>query len=330
MSTTREIKVYAHRGASFVAPENTIAAFKAAADLGADGFETDVQLTKEGKMVMHHNYTIDANSNGHGVIADMTVEELKAFDFGFWKDASFEGEKIPTLEECLEAGRAFEQINVELKAPMNRSIPFVKPVADAIEKSGLKDKIIVSAFDHSLLREMKQLLPDLRVGILTSVMSKQMMETMKQMQQLLPDVPLCDLDVSQIPFPAESTQMLSALGIPGSDPMKVAAEFMKSMAATYPGMTFRQIQETMVAQQDLPAYTKSLDLHADFLHCQYQSCLLDPTLVDQMHEMGVGVNPWTVDREEDMKALISMGVDGIITNRPDLLINILKENEREN
>lgn len=159
--------VIAHRGASYVAPENTMAAFRAAKEICADGFEADVQLTRDGRMVIHHNYTIDANSNGSGQISAMSLEELRKFDFGLWKGKEFAGERIVTFVECLEIAKAFRIVNIELKAPLDRSIPYVECVVKAIKETGLTDKIILSAFDHSLLHDVKKILPEIRVGILT-------------------------------------------------------------------------------------------------------------------------------------------------------------------
>ncbi len=320
---SHKVNIIAHRGASYIAPENTRAAFEAAFELDADGFETDVQLTGDGKLVIHHNYTIDANSDGQGLISEMTVDALKQYDFGSWKGASFKGEHILTLDECLREGQKFRLINVELKAPMNREISYVKPVADAIKKSGIQDKIIISAFDHNLLREMKEYLPEVRVGALTSVLTEKMIDMMRKTETLLPDMPLHRIDFSKMEFPSNSAEMISSLGIPGADAPKVFAEFIQSMSATYPGKTFKEIESTMLAQQDLASYVKSLDFALDYLHCQYQSCFLNPSLVPEMHAMGIGVNPWTVDEEEDMKKLIDLKVDGIITNRPDLLLKLV-------
>ena len=91
----------AHRGASFHAPENTRTAFLKAYELAADGIETDLQLTADGEIVIHHNYYIDNTSNGRGAIALMRTEELKQYDFGSYKDAAFAGERILTLQELL-------------------------------------------------------------------------------------------------------------------------------------------------------------------------------------------------------------------------------------
>lgn len=315
--------VIAHRGASAIAPENTIAAFLAAQRLGTDGIETDVQLTREGKLVMHHNYTIDANSNGSGRISDMSLEEIRRFDFGSWKGPEFAGEKIPTLDECLAVTSPFRVINIELKAPMNRSIPYVQPVADAIAASGLQEKIIVSAFDHTLLREMKQYLPSLRVGALTlpSIAGN---PSAALMQSCFPDnVPMDRIRPEALRLPKENIMDGNPLGVNGKDLPAILMELAHSMSAMYPGDTLREIMDQLERQNNLDTYIAGLDFHVDYLHCEYHSCLSDPQLIEKLHQRGVGVNPWTVDTPADLLAILAMQPDGIITNRPDTLLSLL-------
>ena len=110
-------KILAHRGANKHAPQNTIPAFLKAIELGADGVENDVHLTKDGELVICHNYTIDETSDGKGNISDYTLEELKKFDFGSYFSPDFAGTKIPTLHEFLEIADPFSIINVEIKSP---------------------------------------------------------------------------------------------------------------------------------------------------------------------------------------------------------------------
>ena len=109
--------ILAHAGASLLAPENTLPALKEAKEIGADGFETDVRMTKDHQLVLHHDDSIGHESNGEGLISEMTLEELQTYDFGSWFSPEYEGEKILTLEECLEAAKEldFERINLELK-----------------------------------------------------------------------------------------------------------------------------------------------------------------------------------------------------------------------
>ena len=114
-------KIIAHRGASKAAPQNTLAAFKKAKAMGAHGFENDVHLTKDGVIVVCHNPTIDATSNGTGAICDMTLEELRQYDFGSYFSPEFAGEKIPTLK-FYEVAQGLEIVNVEIKTSEQRFV----------------------------------------------------------------------------------------------------------------------------------------------------------------------------------------------------------------
>mgnify|MGYP003538240392 CR=1 FL=1 len=87
-------QIIAHRGASYLAPENTLTAFKKAMELGADGVEMDVQQTSDAGLVIHHDYMIDLHTDISGKIYDMTMGDLKTLDFGSWKDVLFKDEKV--------------------------------------------------------------------------------------------------------------------------------------------------------------------------------------------------------------------------------------------
>ena len=108
-------QIIAHRGASYLAPENTLVAFRKAMEIGADGVEMDVQQTRDKKLVIHHDFVIDWHTDMRGQIYDMTMEELKALDFGSWKDVSYKDERIATLQEALALCREMEGTLVQLE-----------------------------------------------------------------------------------------------------------------------------------------------------------------------------------------------------------------------
>lgn len=162
-----KIKILAHRGASFFAPENTKAAFVKAYDFGVSGIETDLQLTADGEIVIHHNYYIDSTSDGKGAIALKTLDELKKYDFGSYKGEQFAGERILTLSELLPVLKDYSLINLELKSHMDKSVDFVGKILETVSASGLADKILYSSFDENLIGEVKRRRPHSRVGLLT-------------------------------------------------------------------------------------------------------------------------------------------------------------------
>ncbi|MCA9212215.1 MAG: hypothetical protein KDB27_04045 [Planctomycetales bacterium] len=107
--------ICAHRGASDTHPENTLAAFHEAVRLGAHMIEFDVALSKDGKLVLTHDTTVDRTTNGKGPISQLTLEELKSLDAGSWKGDRFKGQRIPTLDEALTVMPDNIWLNVHLK-----------------------------------------------------------------------------------------------------------------------------------------------------------------------------------------------------------------------
>ena len=160
-------KRLAHRGASAYAPENTIPAFDLACEMGADAFELDVHLTKDGKAVVIHDDTIDRTGNGSGPVDGMTYEELLAYDFSNGME-SFAGVRIPLLEEVFDL--AYQKnifVNVEIKENQIRdSYPILEKVLEIEKRCGMFGNVIYSSFNHYLLRELKSISGDIPAGIL--------------------------------------------------------------------------------------------------------------------------------------------------------------------
>ncbi|HHU84720.1 MAG TPA: glycerophosphodiester phosphodiesterase [Clostridiales bacterium] len=155
----KEIKVISHRGANRYAPQNTMPAFEKAVELGVDGIEVDVHMTKDGEIVICHNYTIDETSNGLGKIADYSLKELEKFDFGSYFSSRFVGTKIPTLEEFLSLIKSsdIEIMNIEIKTPIHGEEGLVQKTFDMVKAYGLFDRLLLSSFDRKLLIEAKEI-----------------------------------------------------------------------------------------------------------------------------------------------------------------------------
>ncbi len=166
--------VIAHRGANIECPQNTMIAFKRSMELGCDGFETDIHLTKDGIPVLCHNFTIDETSNGRGAIKDMTLEELREFDFGKYKDEKFEGTPIPTLEEFLtlaaSMGDQMKVLDIEIKSEHfgEGGTELAKKTLDMVNEFELMDKLLISSFDPAILVVCKKIDPKCKTGVLYS------------------------------------------------------------------------------------------------------------------------------------------------------------------
>jgi glycerophosphoryl diester phosphodiesterase len=242
----RKVLIFAHRGASGMAPENTAASFKKAVDLGADGIELDVQLTSDGHIVVVHDERLGRTCNGSGMVMDLTLEYLRKLDFGGWYSEKFSGEKIPLLDEVIELTKESGTVlNIEIKAIPGKYNPGIEEkLAGIIKENGIEGRTIISSFNHFSLEKLK----DMHDGI--------------------------------------------------------------NIAPLYVGMF-----------KDICGYAAKL--RADFIHPIYESVTED--VISSCKACGIGVNVWTVDMNEDIRKMAVMGVTGIIANRPDEALRILKE-----
>ena len=162
-------KIFAHRGASGYAPENTLEAFALAITQGADGIELDVQLTKDGIPVVIHDETIERVTEKKGWVKDHTLKELKELTVLKNKFPEYSAAKIPTLEEVLDAVKASGiQVNIELKTGIYWYPEIEKKVAAIVEETGMKDRVIYSSFNHYSVQKMKSIVPDAETAYLFS------------------------------------------------------------------------------------------------------------------------------------------------------------------
>lgn len=150
-----KVKVIAHRGYSSQFPENTLAAFQGACELGVDYIETDVQLTKDGVLVLFHDTGLNRITGVEGNVIDYTYEELCTMDAGSWFGAEFAGEKIPTLEEALTYLQGEEcHIYLELK-DIGAVDGFAEKVLTTVADYGMLDRCVFASFNYEYLRTIK-------------------------------------------------------------------------------------------------------------------------------------------------------------------------------
>jgi glycerophosphoryl diester phosphodiesterase len=241
-------KIFAHRGASGYAPENTLEAFALAITQGADGIELDVQLTKDGIPVVIHDETIDRVTEKKGWVKDYTLKELKELTVLKNKFPEYSAAKIPTLEEVLDAVKASGiQVNIELKTGIYWYPEIEQKVADLVKKAGMEERVIYSSFNHYSIQQMKKIVPE-----------------------------------------AETAYLYS-------DVILNVAEYAKN--------------------------TKVDGLHSAVYHVKMADFL------KEYLGSNLNVRVWTVNEKADMKWLIDAGVTAIITNYPDMAVQIKKEAE---
>ncbi len=159
--------IFAHRGASAHAPENTMAAFYLALEQGAPAIEFDVKLSADGEVVLLHDQTVNRTTNATGNVSHLPLADLRELDAGAWFGAAFRHEKIPTLHEVFAAFGDLLVMNIELT---NYSTPFdalVPKVADLIKRYEVQEHVYFSSFyPHNLMRAA-QLLPSVPRAQLT-------------------------------------------------------------------------------------------------------------------------------------------------------------------
>ena len=236
--------IIAHRGDKACAPENTLSAFKQAADKGAAGIEFDVKLTADGQVIVMHDQTVDRTTNGSGDVSKLTLAAVRDLDAGVQFPGKFPGEKVPTLEEVFETIGNRLYMNVELTNYHTPNDALVARVVELVRKHGLENLVLFSSFFPWNLRKARLLLPAVPRGLLT---------------------------------------------LPG--------------LLGYWGRTFGW-------RGDVQA------LHPHFTG-------VTAGLVDRVHVAGKRINIWTVLAETDIKRMIGLGVDGIITADLALTLRLL-------
>lgn len=299
----------AHRGGRDVRPENTLYSYAYAIELGATSIECDMQLTKDGQIVMSHNPILNSDitrdENGNYIennkydIRLMTVDELKKFDVGvmdpncgeyydlhgktqFTYDA-----KIPTLEELMQLIQSYGDknivSNIETKSYpdpasagyKNNADPkkFVEIFNNIVKKYDMEDRVVLQSFDWQTLIEMKKLNPN----ISTSALWQEQPSWGRDSESLRR-------------YEKKKSSWLGGLDIKDyqGNPVKAAHAIGADIISPY---------YTEISKQD----------------------------VDEAHSLGMKVVPWTVNNEKDMNMLLDMGVDGIISDKPWLLKQVLEK-----
>ena len=169
------MKIWAHRGCSYAWPENTLQAFEAACKYNITGIELDIQLTKDDKIVVIHDETVDRTTNGTGKVKDFTLEEIKKLKIA--THPGFLGIKkythVPTIEEVFDLLKPYCQkkgllINIELKTNKERYEGIENMILSLVKEYNLEQYIVYSSFNPDSVILIKQKNPDAKVGILNS------------------------------------------------------------------------------------------------------------------------------------------------------------------
>lgn len=163
------VVVTSHRGAGSLEPENTLRAIRRAIALGIDQIEIDVQLTKDGHLILMHDPTVERTTNGSGKIADLTLIEIRQFDAG-------NGERVPTLDEALALLDGKVILQIELKGPGT-----AQPTVSAVMNAGKEAQVVLTSFMHQELRDAQRLNSRLRLGALWGRLPADVVQQTKQL-----------------------------------------------------------------------------------------------------------------------------------------------------
>jgi glycerophosphoryl diester phosphodiesterase len=226
--------IIAHRGASGHAPENTLAAFERAVELGAPFIETDLHLTRDARFVALHDATLERTTNGRGPVHDHTLAELRQLDAGKWFDREFMDARIPTLEEILDFARKNDVV-FYLEVKYNAAFGMHHALVGALRQADSVARTVVISFDPGTLSAVNKLDSSLMLGLLVEASN--------------PDVVSTAINVG--------------------------------------------------ARQICPAHK-----------------VVTPDFVSRAHDAGLHVTTWTVNNIDRMRAMISAGVEGIMTDFP--------------
>ncbi len=240
------VLVMAHRGASFYAPENTIASIQKAAWLGADWVEVDVRLTRDGRLVLIHDMSLERTTGQSGEVASTSWSQLRTLDAGAWFHSSFANTQVPSLAEAIQAARdEGTRLVLDIKAPDAREAARVRSALFLeLDALGAKSEVVVAAFRNATVDDC------VRSGLACA---------------------------------------------------KISAGA-SDMAALLDDAWARGVSTVMLDQ-----------------------AVVDASVVATAHRRGLSVHAWTVNDEPSWRRLLAAGVDGILTDRPGYLLDVLND-----
>lgn len=161
--------IFAHRGASAYAPENTMAAFELAIRQGSDGIETDAHLTRDGRVALMHDERLLRTTGKDGLLCERSMEELRKLDAGSWFEDFFSTSGVPELCELLELAKSANiLLNIELKNSEIRYEGLEEKVLAELRRFNMVDQVIFSSFNHISMARVKQLEPRAQTALLYS------------------------------------------------------------------------------------------------------------------------------------------------------------------
>ncbi|WP_413910492.1 glycerophosphodiester phosphodiesterase family protein [Desulfobacula sp.] len=299
-----DLKIIGHRGAAGLLPENTLAGFKFAMEMGVDTIELDICLTSDNEAVVYHdsglNPAITRDANGNWIktrhlIKDLTLSEVQSYDVGklnrmsryaekYPNQKAAQGERIPTLRDVIQLVKRNDDkthLFIELKfSPLRpeetkSSEEISNVVAKIIKNENISERVTIISFDWKILSYFQNIMPQVPTGYVTIAKN--------------------NFDTIQKDKPGSSPWM-AGIDIDEFDSIPKAVK--------YAGGTY---------------------WITNYKHSIGHNKTITSNLIEQAHAIGVKVIVWTPDSKSEMMKLIKTGIDGITTNRPDILLSIFKK-----
>lgn len=250
----KQVEIVAHRGASGIAPENTLAAIQLALDIGVDWIEIDVRQTLDRVLVCLHDETVNRTSNGKGHIITLNYKKVKQFDAGSWFSEAYKDEKIPSLNEVLHLIDGRCKLLIEMKGTQLLQYKIAENLIGLIEKHEAQNWVVVQSFNSDFLKRMYRLNSGIKLNNLVNY------------------------SPSNLPIYIDRRIKLGNI---------FRLDYSEAVNPNY-----KQVTRKLIAK---------VKKHERKIFC------------------------WTVDEPNEMRRLIDLGVDGIITNFPDRLKKVLQE-----
>lgn len=244
----KDVKIIAHRGASDIAPENTIASVKSALNLNPDAIEIDVQQTLDSVIVLMHDTTLDRTTNGDGLVKNKTLKHISSLDAGSWFSSDFTNEKIPTLESVLKLIDGKCELIIEIKKGHEFYPNIEEHILKLIKKYNAENWVAIHSFNYKVLETVHNLNPNIKLHKLFLIKFKYASYIISNEIELL--------NIEKYPY-------------------------VKEYSINY-AFANKSIIKT------LKSYNKK-------------------------------VNVWTVNNTDYAHELVALGVDGIITNKPNII-----------
>lgn len=162
--------IFAHRGASHYRPENTLSAYEYAYELGADGIELDVQMSRDGELVLYHDWSFDRITGRTDIVIEMNSADIKKLDAGSVFSEEFNGEQVPFLSEALSIVPDGKIVNIEIKKISFDNRPLEEKIIETVCNHGLEKRVIISSFNHYSLKKVEEINPEIKTALLFNSM----------------------------------------------------------------------------------------------------------------------------------------------------------------